>query len=368
MFGRRAVFVIVGLIATGLISSWGTQGRSEAASLNQRRPLRVVTKEIPPFVIKDQDRLTGFSIDIWEKIAQIADIDFEYVEVETVGDQLATVESGEADLAIAAISMTPEREERIDFSYPYYRSGLQILATNSPSGAIAILVSAFLSPGLLFVFLFLLLLMAAVGHVVWLTERKSNPHFPKGYLRGVWEGIWWAAVTMTTVGYGDTHIKRVPGRIVALIWMFSGILLIAYFTAAVTSELTVAELKINISGPDELLGHKVATVAETTSADWLEANRIPFVPVSTIEEAYELLEQKAVEAVVYDAPVLQYYVATTGGNTVKLVGTPFKIEDYGIALPPGSPHEEAVNLALLELYTSGIHQEVRDKWFVSGGE
>ena len=101
--------------------------KADGPSKQDRPEIRVVTKEIEPFVFKEGGRLTGFSIDLWEDIAQQAGFEFEYVEVTTVGEQLEAVEAGDADLAIAAISVTQDREERVDFSYPYYTSGLLIM-------------------------------------------------------------------------------------------------------------------------------------------------------------------------------------------------------------------------------------------------
>lgn len=38
-----------------------------------------------------------------------------------------------------------------------------------------------------------------------------------------WEGIWWAAQTMTTVGYGDPAVTTVGGRVIAIAVMVVGI-------------------------------------------------------------------------------------------------------------------------------------------------
>src|SRR5512137_1497662 len=83
--------------------------------------LRVATQEMAPFVILQEDgSLTGFSVDLWEALAQELGIQFEWVLMNSVTEQLAAVRNGQADLAISAVSMTPEREQLIDFSHPFF--------------------------------------------------------------------------------------------------------------------------------------------------------------------------------------------------------------------------------------------------------
>ena len=207
------------------------------------------------------------------------------------------------------------------------------------------------------------LLIAAVAHVIWLIERGRNPEFPKEYLRGVGEGLWWAVVTVVTVGYGDRTPKRLLGRVVATLWMFAGIFLIAHLTATITSRLTVETLQGQINGLNDLPGKRVVTVANTTAAQYLTANGVVHRTVAQIGEAYAQIEAGRADAVVYDAPVLNHHANTAGKGKVHMVGVAFKAEPYGIALQTDSPYRKAINQAILEVFTDGTHERLTRKWF-----
>ena len=285
---------------------------------------------------------------------------------ETVKDLLETVKQKQADVGIAGISMTKEREEQLDFSYPMFNSGLQIMVpTESSSFSLVEFLGNLFSAGLLRIIGLMLLIMVVAGHVVWLIERKRDAHFPQGYVRGVWEGLWWAGVNLATGGFGDKSPKSLMGRLAAMSWIFMGIILIANFTAAVTSNLTLREIRGNINGVSDLPGKRVVTIAGATAAKYLDEQGIAHADVKTVDEAYLLLDQQKADAIVYDAPVLLYYANAAGKGKFKVVGPIFKQEFYGIALPDGSPLREALDRSLLEIIGDGTYQEIYARWFGS---
>ncbi len=327
-------------------------------------PTRVVVKRFVPFVITDGGEIRGFSIDLLKEIATRVGFDYEMREVATVQAQLDAVRSGEADLAVAGISITSERETTVDFSHPIYNSGLQILINGTEKvSTTEKFMGVLLSTGLRNLVGLLLAVIFVVAHVVWLVERRRNPDFPRGYVRGVWEGCWWAAVTMATVGYGDKPPKTIVGRVLAIFWMFAAILIVANLTASISSSLTVQELRGSINGPSDLFGKRVATVEGTTSSRYLSTVQLTAVGVPTIDEAYVLLEDHKVDAVVYDSPVLRNYAALAGRGKVRVVGPIFQREDYGIAMPIDSPYRQEINQSLLKMIEDGTYRQIYQRWF-----
>ena len=95
----KRILLLIGLCLAVMGASLGfkvSQGPAAAAGPPQQEepPLQVVTKPIEPFVMGDQNKLTGFSIELWQELARLADIRYEFVLVDTVEEQLDAVASG----------------------------------------------------------------------------------------------------------------------------------------------------------------------------------------------------------------------------------------------------------------------------------
>lgn len=331
------------------------------------RPVRVAVRNIPPFDIQKGSRWTGYSIELWRSMAEVLKLNYEFVPVETVGDQLAAVVDGRADLAIGAISITAEREAAVDFTQPIFDSGLQIAVPTRPDApSIAALFSKAVLKALLTVILFIVALIVVMGHIIWLVERRKNDDFPHGYVKGVESGMWWAIVTLTTVGYGDTTARTRSGRVVAIVWMVLGIVVIAQITAVVTSAATVERLQNDVSSISDLAGKKVTTVRGTVSEKFVREEGLTPTLVDDISTAEQQLLDGGTDAVVYDSPVLRYFAQNDGSGQVEVVGPLYDPQGYGIALPHDSAQREVLDRALLALDADGTTEELEQRWFGNG--
>jgi ABC-type amino acid transport substrate-binding protein len=335
-----SVVLLLGLLQV----EWGiAQPRSLSA-----KTLIVGTKQAPPFVMKQPDGTWhGISIDLWHEIATELGLTYELREFDLQG-LLNGVQNRTLDLAVAALTITPEREKVMDFTHAFYMTGFGIALPQSHRGGWFSYVRLFVSWRLLQAISGLVLLLLVVGVVVWLTERKKNPQQFNGGLKGIWSGFWWAAVTMTTVGYGDKAPRTVGGQILALVWMFAGLMIISSFIAAITTALTVSHLTSAISGPDDLVRSLVATVPGSTSENYLRQQRMTMKRYATPREGLQALARGEVDAMIYDAPLLHYLVSTDDmQGKVEVLPMTFDQQAYGMALPTGSPLREPINWVLL---------------------
>ncbi|MBE0705526.1 MAG: transporter substrate-binding domain-containing protein, partial [Afipia sp.] len=332
-----------------------------AAQEAPAEPLRVAIKPLLPFVIYNDDgTYSGFSIDLWEEIASRTGVSFTYVPLETVAEVLDYVRDSRADVGIAGISITRDREEFVDFTQPMFNAGLQIMTAAAGTNPGPELILQFFSPTILIGMGIMIVALILVGHFVWLAERR-NPNFPDEYLPGVGEGIWWAAASL--IGAGENMPRSVAGRVGAFVWIVLGIFLIAYLTADLSAQNTVQQLQSTIGGVDDLPGKRVATVDGTTAANYLRDQRLIFTPLTNIEEGYALLEAGDIDALVYDSPVLVYYANVEARGKVTISGPLFERQDYGIALPTGSPMREVIDRALLEILEDNVYDQIYERWF-----
>lgn len=310
--------------------------------------LIVGTKEAPPFAMKRPDGTWyGISIQLWQMIARDLGVTYTFKEMELQG-LLKGMRDGTLDAAVAALTITAEREEQMDFTHPFYSTGLGIAVARTNRGSLFQNLRRVFSIQFIEALAGLLLILFAFGALVWLSERKRNPaHFGGGVSQGLWSGFWWAAVTMTTVGYGDKAPVSIRGRILALIWMFAGLITISGFTASITAALTITQLASPINGPEDLSHIWTATVPGSTSADYLREHHLFSRAYRTPLAGLQAVAAGDIDAMVYDAPILRYLAIQSLQGAVTVLPFTFGRQDYGIALRTDSALREPMNRAML---------------------
>lgn len=351
-----------------VLVSGGALGAQEPAPDTLTTPtaektLIVGVKVAPPFVIADGKGYTGLAIDLWLETARDHGWQFEYRDYD-LGGLLEAVSEGQVDVGLGAITATAEREKVLDFAHPITSSGLGIaVRTQGGSGWFAV-VQALVSMAFLKVIGTLSLLLLGVGFLVWLFEHKRNSEqFGGSRSQGIFTGFWWAMVTLTTVGYGDSAPRTVPGRILGLIWMLAALLVVSFFTASITSALTVGKLTNQITSARDLGKFKVASIAESTSGDWLERNQVSYVKAESLDAALAELAANRVDAVVYDAPLLAWKIRKGYEAYLRVLPITLERQDYAFALPTGSPLREPIDTSLLTQINAPDWPERLEKYF-----
>ena len=311
--------------------------------------LIVGTKEAAPFSFRSEDGIwKGISIDLWKKVAADLELEYEFQEA-TLEDLVEGLTDGRFDVSVAALTVTPAREQRLDFSHAFHPSGLGIAVPVEESSGLLSVLRNLLNLAFLKAVGTLVLVLFLGGAVLWLLERRKNPdQFGGGAAQGLGSAFWWSAVTMTTVGYGDKAPVTAAGRFVGVIWMFAGVITISGLTASIASTLTLSRLEHSVRGPGDLSGvGRVACVEGSTGEDYLQASRITHVSFDTAAEAMRAVVAGRVGAVVYDAPILRYLAQGEFVESVRVLPVTFERQDYAFALPLNSERRKGINQAVL---------------------
>ncbi|MFC1480846.1 potassium channel family protein [Candidatus Neomarinimicrobiota bacterium] len=103
------------------------------------------------------------------------------------------------------------------------------------------LVQQIVANPLLKVFMWILLVAVLGGTIVLFLELRAG----SGKIGTITEAVWWAIVTMTTVGYGDYTPQGLGGRTIAVVIMFIGISLTSFLTGTIASIIVARKLRAN---------------------------------------------------------------------------------------------------------------------------
>ncbi|MGD0074419.1 MAG: transporter substrate-binding domain-containing protein [Candidatus Binataceae bacterium] len=321
----------------------------------------------PPSVMEQNGTLTGFSVDLWNAIAARLKVKTRYQIMPDVSALEEAMRSKSADLTLG-LFITTARDEVFDFSIPTLQAGLQIMVrdtgekaqTASPLWDMLRLIFSRTTALWLGMALLLVLIPA---NLVWLFERRQPDGMisNRNYFPGIFEAMYWAVSTLTA--QAETMPRQWVARALSIFWMFAGVVFVAFYTAQLTTTLTVEQIRGAIEGPGDLPGKQVATLARSIAVDYLREHNAQVQEFPTPDQMYKALLEKKVDAVVSAAPILLYYATHEGKGLVKMVGPEFNTAPAAIMVQLDSPLRRKINLALSALRENGTYQQIYDKWF-----
>jgi polar amino acid transport system substrate-binding protein len=329
--------------------------------------MRVETFPAPPLAMQQDGAWTGFSIDLWEAVAARLKTRSEYLVAPGVAEAFDALRAGKADILVSGFFITAERDRNFDFSHSIAESGQQVMVRDTGGSGqpnpLVDLIELLFSQTTLVWLLIAALLVLIPAHIVWLVERHDKDGIipTRRYIPGIFHAIHWSAGTL--MSQSDRMPHHPLSRVVSYAWMFTSVVFIALYTAQLTSNITVQQIRGAINGPDDLPGKQVGTIRNSVSADYLRSHGARVVEFAQLGEMYQALTDKRVDAILLAAPPLRYYAAHEGKGLVKVVGPEFSKGDAAFAFPEGSPLRRVVNLALMAVREDGTYQQIYNKWF-----
>ena len=276
-------------------------------------PLRVAVYDIPPYgYVMPDGSISGVSVELWRRVAERIERQYRLTPVSDMEALLGGLEQGRFDAAIGAITITPDRADRVAFSYPAHRSGVAVAfrRDGGPLSALRAYGAALAEFSPLLVIILAMLL--TTGLAMWWIE-KSQRSVKEGSETSVTtlrDGLYWAVVTMTTVGYGDKTPKTTVGRVVAVLWMLGSLVLVSLLSTSLVSRLTADRVESDdVAATVDLAGKRLGAVTLSSGAEYLDERRLPYTKYKDLAEALAALADGRSDAVVNSVGALQYFVA-----------------------------------------------------------
>ncbi|MDP6793852.1 MAG: transporter substrate-binding domain-containing protein [Verrucomicrobiota bacterium] len=309
-------------------------------------------KEAPPFAFKDsKGEWVGITVDLWKEIQ--GEQNAKFLPQEMALDKLLIgIERGEIETGLGAISIIYDREKKLDFSIPYFETGLALAVRIESEGNVSNYIDTL--GKVIKALIPWILLLLVVGVLIWFLEKKINEdQFHKPLGEGIGSGIWWACVTMTTVGYGDKTPKSFFGRIIAVGWMFSGIILISSLTATITTSMTIDRLYDQIASLDDLKKQKTGAIESTSAVDLLQDNGITHGTFPTLNEGLAALSNGKINVLIHDEPIMKHVIAQKYSGMLQVLDIVMDKQLYAFPVQDNAIILEQINLGIIKAIESG---------------
>lgn len=213
----------------------------------------------------------------------------QYYQIESPVQLIDFVNSGQADIGIGNLTISKDRYQLVDFSFPYYSVDTKVLA-KIDSGVIGLIKNNIKNLILLFSVVFIF------ANLIWLIER-GNGIISKRYYNGIFDSIYYCFIILTSVGFED-YIRKKITRIFVIILMLFGM----GFYAVAVSELTNSQyIDKEVRQISDLNGLTVGTYQNTFTQSWLEKQKFDVFPIDKSDK----LDFTQYDVFVYDEPYLR---------------------------------------------------------------
>ena len=188
---------------------------------------------------------------------------------------------------------------------------------------------------------------------MWRFERDEQEYFDKPARQAVSPAFWWALNLVVNGGFEERAPRSTMGRFFGVILVVTSLFGVSIFVAQITAAMTVSAIESSVSSVNDLYGKRVGTIEGSTAAAFLQNRELNGHGYNDLDTMLKAFENGDLDAVVFDSPILAYYVLTDGAAFGQLAGPTFQHESYGIALTSDSEWIEPINQSILKFREDG---------------
>ncbi|XP_063381394.1 glutamate receptor ionotropic, kainate 2 isoform X6 [Cydia fagiglandana] len=383
------------------------ENQKQIVEILQNKTLIVTTILSAPYCMRKEasEKLTGnaqfegYAIDLIHEISKILGFNYTFKlapdgrygsfnrETKEWDGMIRELLEQRADVAIADLTITYDREQVVDFTMPFMNLGISVLyrkPIKQPPN-----LFSFLSPLSLDVWIYmataylgvsvLLFILARFSPYEWDSPRNclDEPQVLENQFT-LLNSLWFTIGSLMQQG-SDIAPKAVSTRMVAGMWWFFTLIMISSYTANLAAFLTVERMDSPIESAEDLAKQtKIkygALKGGSTAAFFRDSNfstyqrmwsfmesARPSVFATTNKEGEErVMRGKGAYAYLMESTTIEYVVERNCDLTQ--VGGMLDSKGYGIAMPPNSPYRTAISGAVLKLQEEGKLHILKTKWW-----
>ncbi|XP_075975525.1 kainate-type ionotropic glutamate receptor subunit 1D isoform X3 [Anticarsia gemmatalis] len=381
------------------------ENQKQIVEILQNKTLIVTTILSAPYCMRREasEKLTGnaqfegYAIDLIHEISKILGFNYTFKlapdgrygsynrETKEWDGMIRELLEQRADLAIADLTITYDREQVVDFTMPFMNLGISVLyrkPIKQPPN-----LFSFLSPLSLDVWIYMATAYLGVSVLLFILARFTpyewhQTHSPEGdKLENIFSlaNCLWFAIGSLMQQSCDFLPKAVSTRMVAGMWWFFTLIMISSYTANLAAFLTVERMDSPIESAEDLAkqtkikygalkgGSTAAFFRDSNFSTYqrmwsfMESARPSVFATSNKEGEERVVRGKGAYAYLMESTTIEYVVERNCDLTQ--VGGMLDSKGYGIAMPPNSPYRTAISGAVLKLQEEGKLHILKTKWW-----
>uniref|UniRef100_A0A2I2ZXI8 Glutamate receptor n=1 Tax=Gorilla gorilla gorilla TaxID=9595 RepID=A0A2I2ZXI8_GORGO len=294
-----------------------------------------------------------------------------------------------ADIGISALTITPDRENVVDFTTRYMDYSVGVLLRRAEK---TVDMFACLAPFDLSLWACIAGTVLLVGLLVYLLNWLNPPRLQMGSMTSttLYNSMWFVYGSFVQQG-GEVPYTTLATRMMMGAWWLFALIVISSYTANLAAFLTITRIESSIQSLQDLSKQTeipYGTVLDSAVYEHVRMKGLnPFERDSMYSQMWRMInrsngsENNVLEsqagiqkvkygnyAFVWDAAVLEYVAINDPDCSFYTIGNTVADRGYGIALQHGSPYRDVFSQRILELQQNGDMDILKHKWWPKNGQ
>ncbi|CAF1408140.1 unnamed protein product, partial [Didymodactylos carnosus] len=281
------------------------------------------------------------------------------------------------DIIISDVTITTNRLQKVDFSIPIHENSVRVVVRQSQSSYSDLF--SYLKPFSLKLWLAILGIVLYSGCLLCYFERTTTTKTlrnqtttvePKSVHQTITLSLYYAWSSLVNMGGGGGFVLfSTASRILTIGLSTISLILLATYTANLSSFLTLQRTQPTISGIDDIKNgrvsyNRIGIVVGSASYEYYINNVSKyFYPLKSSNEIYVNLLNENIDAALWDNTSLEYEIRHSYCSKLAVVGLGFAKSSFGIVMEKNWPYKHDLDLNIVSLRESNYFDTIEREWF-----